>query len=273
MKRQKAHEKGQILLIVVLVMVIVLTVALSLSARSITNLRTTQEEENSERAFSAAEAGIEQSGTSNIESSGSFLNRTAYQTKITTLSGIEMLLNDGIVIIKDEAMDVWLTDYPNYSTSWNGDVTVYWGQSSDSCGLSEASNTMAALEIIVISGAVNSPVITHYPVDPCSSRASRNRFESIAPGGGIVSGKSFSYKKTITISSGKLMRVIPIYASTPLGVKGCNSANTNCLALPSQGRMIESTGAADNIKRKIVTFQSFPKLPVEIFPFVLFSPR
>src|SRR5690242_8662448 len=53
-------EAGQALLIVVLVMVIALTVGLSLASRSITNLRNSTDEANSQAAFSAAEAGVEQ---------------------------------------------------------------------------------------------------------------------------------------------------------------------------------------------------------------------
>ena len=53
------YQKGQILLLVVLVMTIALTIGLSLATRTITDIRTTTEEENSQRAFSAAEAGIE----------------------------------------------------------------------------------------------------------------------------------------------------------------------------------------------------------------------
>ena len=53
-------QKGQVLLIVVLVMIVALTVGLSLISRSITNLRTSTEEAESQKALAAAEAGIEQ---------------------------------------------------------------------------------------------------------------------------------------------------------------------------------------------------------------------
>ena len=261
------------LLLVVLVMAIVLTVVLSLASRTVTNIRTTQEEENSERAFSAAEAGIERSLTTPFEGSGILQNRTSYQTSSTAFTGIELLLNNGAPNFKDEAIDVWLTDYPGYTTLWSGDITLYWGKPSDTCVESELSNTMAALEIIVVSGSKVDPVGTTYAVDPCSQRASFNNFEYIPSGGGVVGGKTFAYKKTITVTSGLLIRTIPLYASTIFGAKGCNSSNTNCIALPTQGRLVQSVGIADDTQRKIVNFQGYPKLPTEALPFVLFSPR
>jgi len=58
MEFPREYQRGQVLLIVVLVMVIALTVGLSVISRSVTTLRTTKESESSQRAFSAAEAGV-----------------------------------------------------------------------------------------------------------------------------------------------------------------------------------------------------------------------
>ena len=52
-------QKGQALLIVVLAMVVALTVGLSVVSRSITNLKNSQQEIDSQKALSAAEAGVE----------------------------------------------------------------------------------------------------------------------------------------------------------------------------------------------------------------------
>lgn len=271
--KNREHERGQILLIVVLIMVTVLTLGLSLATRTVTHLRNTQDEENSERAFSAAEAGIEQSLTTNLQTSGTFSNGTSYKTSVLKLAGTELLLNNGASILKDSAVDILLTDYPNYAKSWTGNVTFYWGDSSDVCSTSEFDNTAAALEIIVISGTKVNPVSTQYAVDPCSSRATVNKFEYITRSGGSVAGKQFAYKKTIAISSGLLIRIIPLYAPSALAVNGCDSIKANCLPLPDQGSLIESVGVSDTTQRKVVSFSGYPTLPTEVFPFVLFSPR
>ena len=267
------YERGQILLIVILVMVTALTVGLSVSSRTITNLRTDAEEENSERAFSAAEAGIEQALSTNAGSTGSFTNNSSYNTVISQLTGTEFLLNNGNPILKDDAVDVWLSAYPDYSAPRSGDFTVYWGNTSDICDTSESINTLPALEVIVISGTKANPLMTHYALDPCPQRVANNNFELVAAGGGTLGNKFFAYRKTLNINSGLLVRIIPLYSPAVIGVQGCDGSGNNCVTIPSQGAIITSTGTADNTQRKIVTYRGHPKLPTELFPYALFSPK
>ena len=67
-----ASHSGQTLLVVVLMMVVALTVSLSVVLRSVSNVRTSTDEENSSRAFSAAEAGLELA----LKTGGSIGNQT-----------------------------------------------------------------------------------------------------------------------------------------------------------------------------------------------------
>ena len=54
------HNSGQALLVILLTMSVALTVALSVSSRSVVDITTTTYEEDALRAFSAAEAGVEE---------------------------------------------------------------------------------------------------------------------------------------------------------------------------------------------------------------------
>ena len=56
----KKSELGQALIIILLVMAVGLTMGLAVVSRSVTDIRISQQEEESARAFSAAEAGIRQ---------------------------------------------------------------------------------------------------------------------------------------------------------------------------------------------------------------------
>jgi hypothetical protein len=264
--------RGQMLLIVVLVMVVILTVGLSTASRTITNIRVSTDEEDSERAFSAAEAGLEQALGRDLSVSGTLDNTSSYSTNIIQLSGREFLINNNLAVLKDDAADVWLSNYPNYTNPYSGNMTIYWGAAGNNCSTSEATNTMAALDIIIISGTRINPQVTHYPVDPCAARRTGNNFGN-AQGGGTIGGRNFPYRTTITVNSGLIARIIPLYASTPIGVQACNGGGGSCSVLPGQGTLIESTGISENAQRKIVTFRSYPKLPTELFPFVLFSPN
>lgn len=263
-------QKGQALLIVILVMVIALTVGLSVAVRTTTNIRTSTEDENSERAFSAAEAGIEQAFLSNTSVPlTSLANNSSYQTTVSNVSGPEFLLNNGTSVLKDDSVDVWLANYPDYTSPWSGTLTVSWGLPSDTCSSSESSNTQAALEINVLSGTAANPRITSYLLDQCSTRAASNNFEFVSAGGGTISGKTFTRSKAISINSGLIARIIPLYASTEIGVrKGAADPN-----LPVQGTIVTSLGTSDTAQRKIVSFRSHPKLPTELFPFIFFSPK
>lgn len=267
----REYEKGQVLLIVVLVMIVTLTVGLSVVSRTITSNRITTEEQNSEQAFSAAEAGLEQALGNNQATSGAFLNRTSYTTTVTAMSGTNIFLNNGAAVLKDEPIDIWLSNYPTYTSPWSGNLTIAWGAASETCATAEANNTRAALEVILIRGTLAAPQVTHYALDPCSSRAAGNRFESIPASPRTINGKTFGFSKTITItpaSPGLLLRIIPLYSSATIAACGCSGP-----PLPSQGTIIESVGIADNTQRKIVSFRGYPSLPTELFPFVLFAPK
>lgn len=267
-------ERGQILLIVVLVMTIALTVGLSIATRTITDIRTSTEQESSQRAFFAAEAGIEKAMQESSGTTGSFTgNSASYKTSVATVSGVTLFLNNGVSVLKDEAVDVWLSSYPGYTNPWSNEITIYWGSTSDSCTTDEATNSMAALEIVIIAGTKLNPLLTHYPVDPCNARRNVNRFELISASPSTIDGKQYAFKKTITVASGLLMRIIPFYAPTTIVVKGCNTSGAACKALPPQGKLVTAVGTSDNTQRKIVGYQENPKLPVEIFPFMLFSAR
>lgn len=274
---KKASERGQALLIIVLIMVVALTVGLSVATRSITSLRTSTEEVNSAQALSAAEAGLERSLSEGTTVSDTLSNQASYTTSVTTKSGNQMLLNNGALIPKDEGVDLWFVAHtcgtdgksPCWSSPWQpnppgpgGNVVFYWD--TNSC------NDSAALEVVVISGSVTSPVLNRYVYDPCSPRRTSNKFSASSPGGQIE-GKTLNYSTgNIAVSNGLMARIIPIYKDTIIGVIASGSP------LPSQGSVVTATGSfgsdKSKIVRKLTAFQSYPQLPTEFLTFGIFSP-
>lgn len=268
-------ENGQALLVVVLVMVVALTVGLSLTSRSIVNIRTSTEEADSQKALAAAEAGIEQAlqeyNTATI--AGPFIeNKTTYSTAITAVGGNSILVNGGNLVAQDDGIDIWLVPHnadgkPDYSTSWgnNDKLDIYWGDPAlnDHCG-------NAAIEVAVISGTQAAPVLKRYAYDPCNSRQGANKFSNV-PGGGPYSfqGKGFKYNVQINIKDGLIARVVPIYTSTAIAVKGS-------ILLPTQGFKIDSTGTSGapdrEVKRSLTFFRTYDELPTPYFMYGLFSP-
>jgi Tfp pilus assembly protein PilX len=262
------NQSGQALLVIVLVMVVALTIGLSVVSRTITNLRNTRDQASSQKALSAAEAGVEQAiknGVAGVPIAGSYSGNTSYTTTIGQVLGTTLLLNGGNAVPKSDAVYVWLYDAtgsPPATGPWSGSLTVYWGDNSGDCN-------NAALEISIISGSKANPAMSRYGVDPCSTRASTNHFTNVSSSvNPPISGVSLNYKYTIpvTITNGFLIRVDPIYANAFIGVTGS-------VALPSQGKTITSTGTSDvTTKRKVTVYQGYPEIPVEFFPYTLFRP-
>lgn len=279
-------QQGQTLLIIVLVMVVVLTAGLSIVSRTLTNLRTTTEQANSQKALSAAEAGIEQSLKNysigiNANVGGSFGSNTTYTTTLTTVdASAPFLLNGGSILSKDDGAYVWITPYiDNFNTPWTGNLTLYWGSSSETCDQNPDVNTAAALEIVVISGTKASPTEKKYAVDPCSSRISANNFSASTDTPFTISDKQFAHQYTIPspgVVNGLLVRVLPLYANAFVGAKGAPgtcSGGLLCPPLPSQGSIVTSSGTSDTTKRRLEVFQGYPEIPVELFPYGLFQPK
>ncbi len=262
MTYDKYFENGQILLLVVLAMVVSLTIGLSVATTSLTNLHTSTEEVNSERALSAAEAGAEQVIKSNTSTAGTFANNSSYATSVNPVAGAELLLNNGTIVNKDEGFDIWLSTYPTYLNPWSGNLTIYWGSSSDVCSLDPATNTETAIEVVLLSGDKASPTVSHFAVDPCGARRAANNFSSVS-GGNTIGGIAFENSTTIPVNSGLLARVIPLYSGTVMAVKGDSF-------LPSQGQVISSTGTSGDTVRQLKVYKGYPQLPTEFFPFSLF---
>ena len=79
-----------------------------------------------------------------------------------------------------------------------------------------------------------------------------------------VDGTSFNYATSIPVLDGIIMRVIPVYNSTKIGV-------TSSVALPKQGTVVESVGESGETVRRVQYFSSNPQVPLEIFPYSILS--
>lgn len=278
------YQRGQVLLISLLVLVIGLTVGLSVATRSITTVRMTTSENSSQKAFTAAEAGIERallSTASATQINGSFsTSNSSYQTTISNVSQDQFFVNNGSLVLKDDPADVWLAGYPDYGVPYVGDLDIYWGINGDSNVCNGPNNvpddqnnpSAAAMEIIAITGTSKAnPQIAHYAFDPCNGaagvRSSYNNFSAPTLSGSLsILGTNFQHGTRISFTAGSgaglLVRIIPLYSSTHIGIKGTN--------LPAQGTVYTSVGTSGDAQRKIVTFRGFPKVPIELYPFLIF---
>ena len=268
-KGPACRQAGQILLVVVLAAVVALTVGLSAVSRTITNTKVTTEEANSQKALSAAEAGIEELvSNAGTLATGDLSNNSRFKAGVTPIASQDILINNGAPILKDDGADIWFSSYPDFGNNpsgsrWSGTMTVYW-KDNDGCSVSGTQVVNPAIEVVVISGASkNSPIMTRAAYDACNSRG--NNFTNPGGGGTTISGVTLNHRFKINVNNGFIARIIPLYANAIIGVHGDTS-------LPSQGNIIDSVGTSGNTTRKIKVFQGFPKIPIEYFPYNLFLP-
>lgn len=282
------HRKdGQVLLIVVLVMIIALTVGLSIISRSITSLRTSTEEAASQKALAAAEAGVEQALKTglDIREKQFGVGNITYQTGVEEVTGGNIVLNGGNPVLKDDGIDLWLSDYSTdsnnlYANPIGGNMQIVWGDPSKTDCAATGNNAPSAIEIMIIYNKA-SPTIRRFAFDPCSTRRTNNNFSAPTVTGTDITYSngvgqttlSFAYRTpNINLVSGGnaiIARITPLYADAIMGALKNGGAN-----FPSQGRIVTSTGTANNegTKRTIQVFQGYPKIPTEFFPYTIFSP-
>jgi len=286
------NQSGQALLVVLLAMAVILTVVLSISSRSIVDITTTSYEEEALRAFSAAEAGVEEALLKQIGVSETLdpSANVGFEADLTNpLPGSTYNYPESMV--SGEIATFWFVAHNNTTsilTCASGDCTratqlrVCWGNGSGAVPAAEISifydptrqafaspNTFGGLEVIRLTR------------DPLASRRSQNNFDSASTGCPFTgTSGNYSYQTILDFGS--------------IGVPCASSAN-NCLVmanirmlyndnpqpvgirivggsgnLPAQGYEIDSTGTAGESVRNLKVVRTYPE-PLSVFESAIFS--
>ena len=260
-------DSGQIVLILVLITVVGLTVGLSLISRTITDIRISSQIEQSTRAFSAAEAGIETAlrgniavgptGTVNLE--GASANYAVQQ-----LGG------------NNDNYNLPLTEVGNNQTIWLVD--------HDSDGnINEAGYSYPADSVIEVCfgsrpGSTPAVMVSLFYKEGTEYRIAKRAYDSVAQDNGFILADilgnycgDYLYRMKIVASSDSdsstddfnispasallFMRLQPIYEATAFTV----TPESN---LPVQGKIISSIGQTETgVARRIQVFQGYQVLP------------
>lgn len=271
----KKSELGQALLIVLLVMAVGLTMGLAVVSRSVTDIRISQQEEESARAFSAAEAGIEGALLENLavgDVRSEPVGDIEYTVTATEQGGQADYDFGGGTFSAGDTQTVWLVGHnssgepdPGAGSYSGSQVDLYWGNE----GQADDEDTTPALEASIIYEDSGFKVI-RYAFDPYSTRTPPNEFDNAQVGSFPVAGQTFPFKAEITsLPSGTLyaLRLKLLYNSDSQALAIVGSE-----AFPSQGKCYVSTAAVEEsgVTRKIQQCQTY-KAPPAIFDYVLFS--
>jgi hypothetical protein len=282
MKKRINITSGQTLLIVLLIAAVILTVGLAIASYSITDIKISQQEEASARAFSAAEAGIEESLKAGLATDVTVGDITAKVTKI--VQGNDKNFNfGGLTFASGELTNVWLIGHtpppeekfdPNQKFK-GSKITICWGNANQ---VGAAIPPALEASLIYKDGA-NYKVI-RAGFDPKNVNPQNGRtigFESVDSSSGTNCG-NLAFAKNIDLASGTF--AMPVGGATPylLRLKLLYNSESQPLAvsadnnLPNQGKCFDSSATMtdSNITRKIRQCQ-FYEAPPAIFDYVLFS--
>ncbi len=285
------NQKGQLILTLILVMTMALAIGLSIVQKSLVDVSTATKVEQSSRAFSAAEAGIEKAlqGDIGITSPIELGNQSKIEQVVKNSIPAQNQALEYPPLGKEDIAHVWLADpdsLKNYYTQTSLDL--YWGTTASS------GREQPALEVSVVYQDALGYKAQKFFIDPVEGVGGRgdNGFKAPADyGGGCTNYQittSFSagtndrpFKCKITLSSLPnsasglpkliLVRTRFLYNSSaqPLAVSPVGSCNPGC-SLPPQARIFTSTGVSGEVQRKVQIFELKKVVPL-YFDYAIFS--
>lgn len=277
----KRNERGEIILIILLVMAVGLTIGLAVASRSITDVRLSNQIEESSRAFSAAEAGIEEILKAGLISSGSTLTGsiggTNYNVQLNSL-GSTNIFTFPTEIQEGDAQTIWLVNQKPDGSGPDDSTRVYNGQSIDICWEDLGTVTVPAVEVAFLFKAMPSGEykVARDGFDPISRS---NGFSNASSSNNCNMSGSTVYSKNVNLNFGTpevsfnnptdipiAFRIRPVYEATKIAAKGQGANN-----IPEQGKNIVSTGQTNSgVERRWNVVQTYAS-PNDIFDYAIWS--
>ncbi len=289
-----SEQKGQIILVLILITTVVLAVVLSIVQKSLVDVSSSTKVEQSSRAFSAAEAGIERalkgdySAPFPLENNSTIKNIVNFGLLPSVSVGTPqepLEFNGPAKLAKEDIAQVWLADpaaalpicgagFVCYAPTSNT-LDIYWGNSN---------TDKAAIELTLIyhDGTQYKP--KKWYLDHSVLRTPPNNFDQVACAGYLLGSNNYQcyvrighptldpvYSKNGPLPSGlMLIRARLLYNTTsqPFAVQAVGTC-PNCY-LPSQQRQILSEGASGDTQRAVQIIQSFNVVP-HYFDYAIFS--
>lgn len=292
------NKSGQALLIILLAMVTITTVVLSIVSRSVSEVEVTNKEEDSLRAFTAAEAGVEEAlvtaaiGTNLQESitvptTGSLTSEISnYSVNVTGYPQTATQYAYPFELLSGDSGTVWLCDSTSPCFSPNSqNLTVCWGKR-----MTYPAGQSPALELTFVYKVSGTYYTSRAVFDPDSARRGNattpgNKFQAPTSTNGTctIAGEQYQFSKSFTtqelttgvasslglpITAGdtELMKARLLYNTGTAHSFGVMS-NAN---LPPQGRQVSSVGESGNATRKIEAFLLNPSTP-SVFDSAIYS--
>ncbi|NTV31167.1 hypothetical protein HGA91_04300 [candidate division WWE3 bacterium] len=240
----RSAKQGQILVVILLIVIVGLTIALSIAGTTFRNLESTATTEETNRAFSAAEAGVEEAilkieqGTPVPTINPKNLDSGSTIKQVTVQPDTTLQVNN---LKKDDVAQLNL----DCASCGTGQVRVQWD-----------ANT--AIVVTKISGT--SP---NYNVERWAYNCGFN------PGNGFTQSSAASgvcqQQFNVNGATDKILRFRVMYGDSDLSVTPL--AGTT---IPTQSTIVKATGQSGETERTVQLQRSAP-VPPAILDYVLFS--
>lgn len=279
---QKKLNEGQAVLAILLVMAVFLVVGLSIVSRSVTDIKISQQSQESARALWVAQGGLEQAikGNRSVGSpqSPQDLGGVKYSVTKSSLTGLGGEFTHPVNLGADEPTIFWLINHDDStgqisSGGYTGNsLSFFWGKE----GTPDNNAYTPALEATLLyKDQAGAFLLRRYAYDPNSAGTGRSKTNFSAaslncpPFG---SGKKFAFctdsislPSSVTLYFVRLKLLFNTDTSHPVGVKG----NAD---LPQQGNCFEASAVIEEsgVTRKLRQCQLW-KITPPIFDYVLFS--
>lgn len=257
-------KSGQILILVLLIVVVALAVGLSVASRNITNLRTATQTDQSQRAFTAAEGGVEKV-LSDLKSFADNPNITSGVSQTVPVGDGELSAKVNVIGSRVYESTIELGNVAQIDLTGVGggsSIQIDWAKGSDET----TGDGPASIEVAQFFG---NPITQERGY--IQGQGSRSG-EAINPNSNpsdysLACSPASGFAKCVQIgakTNAKILRIKPFWAKTTMSVSGAN--------LPVQTYVISSSVSTQaGITRKVqVSRTALPQLPA-IFDYVLYS--
>lgn len=263
----RKNEKGQAVLIVLLSLSVVLIVILYILSRSITDISLSSKEEDSLRAFSAAEAGVERVLVTGSATGDQFIGDAKFNAGVTSFSKGALQSVFPIPLRSGESATFWFAEHDATTGDLvcNAGNPCFTGNTAKFCwgDSGTANNALSpAIEISVYYKVGAEYRISRMMVDPFAGRTQN----SPAPiNNCTVDGENFQYYYNYSLAglSNLQFATVKMLYNTSLTHKvGIDTLGTG--NLPSQGAKVNSVGnfgGASGANRAIEVYQLHPEIP------------
>ncbi len=252
-------NSGQIAVFILLIMLIGLTIGLAVVSRTIQDLKQTAVTDQSGRAFSAAEAGLEKgletlrTGSLSQQDLAGISGISQVNYSVTPTTGTSFASNGPVA--NGEVISVNLDGYTG------GTIKIFWGKSGEA-------DASLVLSFYTVDSSANYSVVKYAYNPPscsladCNSTSSTfNYFDSADSGDSV-----YKAGKSLTVPADtKLLRIRPIYNNTSIKVEAGSGS------LPAQGYTVTSTAqTVGGVSRAVQVSSTSGSLP-PFFDYVLYA--